>query len=256
MVTRLVMLALTAGLVLGCRHGAFTVREQELCCPTDVRQKHCWCWGEDSIFDTPCAVDEAYHGHKPTCWREWDAPAAVWRDEFCGVRACQAGIVHEGPVGGTIVPGSEVISDQPTLLPPESSPAAPSAEAVASPPPAEPSRRLDSAPAPEPAPDDRPAPETRPAPAQPDRIDTIELPELPAAPQSRRGGAPAYGLPTDAELTNGPLPTAPALAMPSTDPKTDPAPEKEFELRIIQETGYTPKPRNSSRTPYGFDFVK
>ena len=31
----------------------------------------------------PCGPDRQFYGHKPTCWREWDAPAEVWRDTYC-----------------------------------------------------------------------------------------------------------------------------------------------------------------------------
>ena len=68
----------------GCRLGVFGKRQQEICCPTDIRKQQSWIWGDDAIFDYPCCTDEMYHGHKPTCWREWDAPASVWRDDFCG----------------------------------------------------------------------------------------------------------------------------------------------------------------------------
>lgn len=78
-------------LTCGCRHGLVTKYAQESCCPTDIRQTHCWCWGEDALFDTPCGPDEAYHGHKPTCWRPWPSPASVWRDEHCGGPPCDNG---------------------------------------------------------------------------------------------------------------------------------------------------------------------
>lgn len=78
------------GLILlfstGC--GLITKRHQECCCPTDIRQQHWPCLGEDAVFDTPCGPDAAYHGYKPTCWREWQAPAEVWRDEYCGGAPC------------------------------------------------------------------------------------------------------------------------------------------------------------------------
>lgn len=253
MVNRLVILALLVSVVVGCRHGAFTVREQELCCPTDVRQKHCWCWGEDAIMDRPCGVDEAYHGHKPTCWREWDAPAAVWRDEFCGASQCRATVVHDSVTVMSPTPAQELVTDQdaPTVAPPAQ---APTAEPVT--PPAD----DDFAP----APDDPPA-------------ETLELPELPPARRTERQPtsqvrpmalpltAPAQppakpqtvaALPSDAELVDGPLPDAPALAMPIAEPMPKPAPKEDFELRIIQEAGYTPPPKRTTRTPYGFDFVK
>lgn len=68
----------------GCHWGVLTVRHQEQVCPTDIRKRHWWLWGEDAIFHCPCGADGAYHGHKPTCWREWQAPTTVWRDEHCG----------------------------------------------------------------------------------------------------------------------------------------------------------------------------
>ncbi|QDV79750.1 hypothetical protein K2D_33660 [Planctomycetes bacterium K2D] len=59
---------------------------------------HHWCWGEDAVFDCPCGPDEAYHGHKPTCWRDWQAPASVWRDERCGCPTSGYGPAPLSPV--------------------------------------------------------------------------------------------------------------------------------------------------------------
>lgn len=80
----IVLLALAALFAGGCRHSVFAKRAQEECCPTDIRKTYCLPWGEDAVFKTPCCPDAAYHGYKPTCWREWQAPAEVWRDERCG----------------------------------------------------------------------------------------------------------------------------------------------------------------------------
>lgn len=68
----------------GCHYSVLGKRSQEVCCPTDIRKTYCLPWGEDAVFQTPCYPDPAYHGYKPTCWRDWQAPAEVWRDERCG----------------------------------------------------------------------------------------------------------------------------------------------------------------------------
>jgi hypothetical protein len=75
---------LMAALTAGCSsHGIFVKRQSELNCPTDVRKTVPWCVGEDAIFQCPCGPAEAFYGHRPTCWRTWPAPAAVWRDSYC-----------------------------------------------------------------------------------------------------------------------------------------------------------------------------
>lgn len=73
-----------AVLTTGCQtFGVFAKRESELCCPTDVRQTIPWCAGEDAVFDYPCGPAEEFYGHKPTCWRTWPTPGAIWRDTYC-----------------------------------------------------------------------------------------------------------------------------------------------------------------------------
>ena len=118
----------------GCRVGVLAKRQQELCCPTDIRRQQSWIWGNDAIFRYPCCTDEVYAGYKPTCWREWDAPAAVWRDQHCG-ESCLA------PPSITAV---ETILDAPERLAPppvnkptsgqnEEAPAATDGDAIPSP---------------------------------------------------------------------------------------------------------------------------
>jgi hypothetical protein len=63
----------------GCLcQGICTKRENELCCPTDIRKTHFWCFGEDAIFHGPCGPKEELYGLEPTCWREWPAPGTDW----------------------------------------------------------------------------------------------------------------------------------------------------------------------------------
>lgn len=84
---------LLAGLT-GCHSfGPLKKRESELNCPTDIRQTVPWCAGEDAIFRCPCGPTSDFYGHKPTCWRTWPAPAAVWRDAHC---SCLNTAVVEG----------------------------------------------------------------------------------------------------------------------------------------------------------------
>ncbi len=72
-------------LLSGCsQYGLFVKQESECNCPTDIRQTVPWCAGEDAIFHCPCGPDREFYGHKPTCWGVWPAPAAQWRDAYCG----------------------------------------------------------------------------------------------------------------------------------------------------------------------------
>jgi hypothetical protein len=67
----------------GCRYCCWGKRASEKSCPTDVRQTHFWCFGEDAIFHHPCGPDAEFYGHRPTCWREWPMSGADWRDTYC-----------------------------------------------------------------------------------------------------------------------------------------------------------------------------
>jgi hypothetical protein len=80
------MLILLGSMTLhsGCIQGVIMKREQEMRCPTDIRQKVPWCAGEDAIFYCPCGPDGEFYGMRPTCWGEWPASGADWRDAFCG----------------------------------------------------------------------------------------------------------------------------------------------------------------------------
>lgn len=66
----------------GCRLGCIGKRQNEMCCPTDIRKTHCWCFGEDAIFHGPCGPTEEYYGMRPTTWREWPTSGAEWRDLY------------------------------------------------------------------------------------------------------------------------------------------------------------------------------
>jgi len=81
----------------GCsQFGCLTKKESECNCPTDIRQMVPWCAGEDAIFQCPCGPDREFYGHKPTCWGAWPAPAAQWRDAYCGPPQ------QEGVYGGEV----------------------------------------------------------------------------------------------------------------------------------------------------------
>ncbi|MEX2317465.1 MAG: hypothetical protein WD669_09965 [Pirellulales bacterium] len=67
----------------GCRWFCCGKRASELECPTDIRQTQCWCMGEDAIFHCPCGPDSEFYGYQPTCWRNWPAAGAEWRDMHC-----------------------------------------------------------------------------------------------------------------------------------------------------------------------------
>lgn len=47
-----------------------------MCCPTDIRKTHFWCFGEDAIFHGPCGPKEEFYGAEPTVWREWPSCTA------------------------------------------------------------------------------------------------------------------------------------------------------------------------------------
>jgi hypothetical protein len=66
----LITLCLAASSGCLCR-GMCTKRENEKCCPTDIRKTHYWCFGEDSILHGPCGPKEELYGYERTEWREW-----------------------------------------------------------------------------------------------------------------------------------------------------------------------------------------
>ncbi len=81
----------------GCRPcGCMIKRESELNCPTDIRQTVPWCAGEDALFHCPCGPDDSFYGYKPTCWNDWPAGGAEWRDSRCGPPMTNCG--REGAV--------------------------------------------------------------------------------------------------------------------------------------------------------------
>jgi hypothetical protein len=77
-------LVLTLAMISGCHVGCLGKRAQECKCPTDIRHTLPGCIGEEAIFHCPCGPACAYFGYKPTCWGEWPASGACWRDEHCG----------------------------------------------------------------------------------------------------------------------------------------------------------------------------
>ncbi|MEO2046116.1 MAG: hypothetical protein ABGX16_06025 [Pirellulales bacterium] len=89
MTHKILSVILLSGVILlgGCRSGLMGKRESELNCPTDIRQKLFWCAGEDALFSCPCGPDGEFYGMKPTCWGEWPASGADWRNAYCGAPA-------------------------------------------------------------------------------------------------------------------------------------------------------------------------
>jgi hypothetical protein len=82
----------------GCLcQGICTKRQNELCCPTDVRKTHFWCFGEDSIMHCPCGPKEELYGYEPTQWREFPECSSY---PGCAV-GCGAPVqpLLEGPLG-------------------------------------------------------------------------------------------------------------------------------------------------------------
>ncbi len=76
-------LVLLPVLLSGCNLCCCGKRASELSCPTDIRKTQCWCFGEDAVFSCPCGPDEEFYGYQPTCWRNWPASGAQWRDSRC-----------------------------------------------------------------------------------------------------------------------------------------------------------------------------
>lgn len=116
--TRLIVLSLLICLTTlsGCRVCCWGKRASEKRCPTDIRKTHFWCFGEDALFDYPCGPSGGFHGHKPTCWREWPAPGTEWRDIYCGP------VIEGATIQEYVPPAPTVDSDLPT---PAAKPAVP-----------------------------------------------------------------------------------------------------------------------------------
>jgi hypothetical protein len=101
-----------ATVLCGCHSfGPLVKRDSELNCPTDIRRTVPWCAGEDAIFRCPCGPSDDFYGHKPTSWRTWPAPAAVWRDSYCGGQ-----LVTEG--AAPVSAGQEEVLLQPSIAEP------------------------------------------------------------------------------------------------------------------------------------------
>lgn len=80
--TLLVAVCFTASSGCLCR-GICTKRDNELCCPTDVRKTHFWCFGEDAFIQGPCGPKEELYGYEPTCWREFPAVPPCYGFDYC-----------------------------------------------------------------------------------------------------------------------------------------------------------------------------
>jgi hypothetical protein len=121
-------------LISGCNYCCWGKRISEKNCPTDIRQTHKWCFGEDALFHYPCGPKAEFYGYQPTCWREWPASGAAWRDMYCQPAATAAPTVEFQPPhesGPVIVPDTELPEPMPTApvtpLPPSpQSPTVPS----------------------------------------------------------------------------------------------------------------------------------
>ncbi len=103
----------------GCHHYGFLVkREQELECPTDIRQTVPWCAGEDAVFQCPCGPSSHYHGMRPPAWRPWPTSGAEWRDAYGAMPTaayCQ-------PAAQSLVPPESILPGEPYMVPTEALP--------------------------------------------------------------------------------------------------------------------------------------
>lgn len=89
----------------GCHHYGFLVkREQELECPTDIRQTVPWCAGEDAVFQCPCGPSSHYHGMRPPAWRPWPTSGAEWRDAYGAMPTANC-----EPAVKSVMPGEELM---------------------------------------------------------------------------------------------------------------------------------------------------
>ncbi len=81
--TILILMAASFAVSSGCICGVCTKRENESCCPTDIRKTHFWCFGEDAIIHGPCGPKPELYGYEPTCWREFPMVPPCY-DTNCG----------------------------------------------------------------------------------------------------------------------------------------------------------------------------
>ena len=80
----ILLVAVCLGASSGCLcKGICTKRDNELCCPTDVRKTHFWCFGEDAYIHGPCGPKEELYGYEPTCWREFPAVPPCYGFDYC-----------------------------------------------------------------------------------------------------------------------------------------------------------------------------
>lgn len=106
----LLLIAICAATSEGCLCcGICTKRENELCCPTDIRKTHCWCFGEDAIMRGPCGPKEELYGYEPTYWRAWPTTFPA---------ECDDGEFVPQPTGPTLPPANP--SDTLPVPPPPS----------------------------------------------------------------------------------------------------------------------------------------
>jgi hypothetical protein len=124
-----VILILFQVLTSGCNYCCWGKRRSEKNCPTDIRQTHVWCFGEDAIFHYPCGPNEEFYGYQPTCWREWPTSGAAWRDIHCppGVAAPAAESIQFQPQenGGLTPPDAELPEPFPIVPPTPEAPMVP-----------------------------------------------------------------------------------------------------------------------------------
>lgn len=88
----------------GCRWGCVSKRHNEVCCPTDIRQTHIWCFGEDAVFRGPCGPTSEFYGMRPTTWRAWPTSGADWRDIYNATEESHAWPSEATPSGQEVLP--------------------------------------------------------------------------------------------------------------------------------------------------------
>jgi hypothetical protein len=84
----IISLATCLAVTTGCHYCFFSKCASEQRCPTDIRQTHCWCFGEDALFHYPCGPKKEFYGHEETSWREWPADGSTWGSVPCGAPVC------------------------------------------------------------------------------------------------------------------------------------------------------------------------
>ena len=82
--TLLVIMLVGLAALSGCCAGLMGKQSCGMVGPTDFQKNRCSCLAEDAAFHVPCGPSQQFYGLRPTCWHEWPASGAEWRDLRCG----------------------------------------------------------------------------------------------------------------------------------------------------------------------------